>query len=112
MSDTYKPKCSECERPYDLQETKPVMNGSARLAAWMTLFVSCAIATSVYLVTRYASHLNEIKKSQYEICVKAHQSTPELCNLPESSRPQCALDRRSYICCVSEDSAKQLGCWR
>jgi hypothetical protein len=47
------------------------MNGSARLAAWMTLFVSCAIATSVYLVTRYASHLNEIKKSQYEICVKA-----------------------------------------
>jgi hypothetical protein len=112
ISDMYKPKCVECERPYDLQESKPVMNGSDRMTVWMTLFISCAISTSVYLVTRYASHLNEIEKSQYETCIKARPSEPQLCSQQEANKPQCAPERRSYTCCVSEDSAKQLGCWR
>lgn len=111
MTQEYKPKCSECERPYDLQEKKPVMIGEQRMISLMTLFISAALTVSCYLGFRYFERRAEINKFQYEICIKTNHAADQ-CVSDHVKPARCAADRQMYQCCVSEDTAKQQGCWR
>lgn len=110
-----KPRCHECGRPYDLQEEKPVMNGAQRAGAWIAFFLAAAAAVGVVFGARCDHHRADVEKQKYELCVAASSGRVEACkSLEEDShkKVECTLGRSQYSCCISDDVAKQHGCWR
>ncbi len=66
-------KCLECDRPLDLQQRKPVMNGDNRTAAWIMGSV-CAGLLGISLAWMHHFNVLAVEKRQMYVACAARTS--------------------------------------
>lgn len=120
MAEKLIPRCAECGRPYDMQQSKPVMDGSDRAAAWISGFCATAFIGLVASIATCNVRNHAADTAKIEACTKAVAAvggdvsacTAKPQEKQDWHQPQCSGDQQSYICCVEHQQASSLHCWR
>lgn len=120
MAENAKPRCAECGRPYDMQLSQPVMNGSNRATAWISGFCAMVLIGAAASAATCSVRNHAVDAARIEACTKAVASAGgdvSTCSAKpvekqEWHQPQCSGRQQSYLCCVEHEQASSLHCWR
>lgn len=116
MVNVTKPRCAECGRPYDMQQSQPVMDGDNRAMAWISGFSAVALVGLTVCIATCNVRNHAADSARIMACesaVAANDGDVSTCSEPKAQQaPQCSGGQQSYSCCVEQEQASTLHCWR